>query len=751
MKFQASFVTLLAVVSAAISVADAKAADMSKRPARLNRRDEHASLQKRGFGFASRLFRRGSGAFDGGAYDSGANGGGGYGRGAYDGKSHEDADRPENEGSVSWPGAGAENDGTKKEDYFNSGDDKGATQVPDGQGQTLPQLSGGYGSGENPDKGAQNPWDKGAQNPWDKGSDSQQYPWAGSYQQQPNPSGDDSQPQGYQPDDKGSQQDDQQQKELERQQKDQERQEKEQRKQQKKEAKRLRKEQERQQKEQERQQREQERQQREQERQQQGNDGSQNGDYGSQNPNPDQYGNNGQPIKPEMYAQSPIPVPAYGERGQGSPSDNCPKFPKLGGGDADTTPCFSEKASRNEICSALKQFGVDTNQVGCKEDECKEEIKDYSKHACHPDKQCDFGWHNTCDFYLHMGFSDVSKFGCGAPGSPDTPGESGDYGQQQPGDNGDKGDNNDYGSYGKHDNEDDEDDCEDDKENEDDANPYGSGYGDGGADQKPWLSDSQNGDGLKVMPYGSGHADTDGPKPYDADKNPDADRFNGGSQQYPPGADQLKEDYNPEDKGADYSPEDKGADYNPEDKGTGYSPEDKGADYNPEGKGADYNPEDKGADYNPEGKGADYNPEDKGTGYNGGASAWGSPEDKGAGYNGGSAKEAEDCDKDKAGGEYGVDGGSGIGVGSGGYGGSGYGGSDNALLEQAQKDPASQEQLEAKPDPNTQPDPNAQADPNAQPDSEAGKKDLEAEKQDPEAGKQSEKDSGSQKETGSEQ
>ncbi|CBQ73679.1 conserved hypothetical protein (fragment), partial [Sporisorium reilianum SRZ2] len=360
MKFQASFVTLLVVVSAAISVADAKTpAVPNKRPSNLNRRDEAAALQKRGGGFggfAGRLFRR-----DGG--------------GAYEEDANTDADA--GAGDISNP-QDARNDGTEKNEYSDK-----------------PKNGGKASNGDDGSKAEG--YENGVQKP--KGQQPQRQ-----------------QPQGQQPQDQ-----DQKQKEDDVRQKEQ-----------LKEEMRQQKEQERQRKKEEERQKVQERfmekveREQEQERQQKQQGGQpqddNNGqpqpqDGGNQELQPVNAGDAEHPVTPDMLKQSPIPV-----KGQdGSAPDNCPKFPKQGGGEADTAPCFAKEANRKDICSALKQFGIDTKKVGCSDEECTEDAKDFSNHACNKKKQCDFGWDNSCDFYLHMGFSDVSKFGCGAAGSQQQP------------------------------------------------------------------------------------------------------------------------------------------------------------------------------------------------------------------------------------------------------------------------------------------------------------------------------------------
>ncbi|SJX63518.1 uncharacterized protein (N-terminal fragment), partial [Sporisorium reilianum f. sp. reilianum] len=448
MKFQASFVTLLVVVSAAISVADAKTAAVpNKRPSNLNRRDEAAALQKRGAGFggfAGRFFRRDSD----GVYDEGAN-------------NDADADT----GDISNPQNDGDN-GTKKDDYSN--EPKNGSKASNGDNGS---KSEGYGADDSSDADANAQQRQGGNPTQPQPQDNSQQPGSNTPQQsQENgykAEGYDNgaeQPQIPQPQDQDQKQkeDDvrqkEQQKEQERQQKDQERQQKEEEKRQKKEQERLKKEAEREKKEQERQQKQQGGQPQDYNGQPQPQDGSANGqpqpqdgsangqpqpqDGGSQELQPFNSGDAEHPVTPDMVEQSPIPVNDQ----DGSAPDNCPKFPKQGGGEADTAPCFAKEANRKDICSALKQFGIDTKKVGCSDEECTEDAKDYSNHACNKKKQCDFGWDNSCDFYLHMGFSDVSKFGCGAAGSqqqpqPGTqngwliPGSDGSNQQPQPDDN----------------------------------------------------------------------------------------------------------------------------------------------------------------------------------------------------------------------------------------------------------------------------------------------------------------------------
>ncbi|CDS00395.1 hypothetical protein, partial [Sporisorium scitamineum] len=169
-----------------------------------------------------------------------------------------------------------------------------------------------------------------------------------------------------------------------------------------------------------------------------------------------------------------------------------------GGGVADA-PCFAKEASRKDICSALKQFGVDTQQAGCSDEECSEDAKDYSNHACNQKKQCDFGWDNSCDFYLHMGFSNVSKFGCGAAGSQQPqPGPQGfnpgwDLTEPKPKQPGPIGD-----TFVK----DDQPECEtDDDQDGEDSNPYGAGQN--GDDKAAPYGDKPNGDAENSdSPYG---------------------------------------------------------------------------------------------------------------------------------------------------------------------------------------------------------------------------------------------------------
>ncbi|SYW82332.1 uncharacterized protein UBRO2_04454 [Ustilago bromivora] len=453
MKFQASFVTLLVIVSAAISVADAKAPNMAKRPSSLNRRDEQAVLQKRGFGFANRFWRR---------------------DGAYDPTDNKDADGTSGGGDITKPSGDGSSEATQPKDYsYSDGKDADGTSgggditKPSGDGSSEATQPQDYSYSDGKDANKAKP--EGYGGVGGTGADGTEDL--------------DQQPSGYAPN--GSDALDQnRQKEQERQQKEQERQQKEQERQQKEQQRQQEEEQKRQQKEQERQQKEQQKQQEQQKKQKQQQNGGQS--------NPDQSG------KSSFPGQN-------GVKGPDQAPDNCPKFPLQAGGDAAQAPCFAKDADRKQICSALKQFGVDTKAVHCTDDECSEDSKDFSNHACNQKGQCDFGWDNSCTFYQNMGFSNLHKFGCDAnPAGSNTPGSNGQQGGDQtyPG-KGEKGGENSPEGDGV---SGDDDECEEDNNGE---NGAGDQPQPDCEKDKPAVGDNK---GEDSQPYGK-NADTDSQEP----------------------------------------------------------------------------------------------------------------------------------------------------------------------------------------------------------------------------------------------